>query len=278
MPSLLWRAALLILAISTIACGNRRAELRLATTTSVDNSGLLTAILPGFQQSAGAEVKVLAVGSGRAIELLKRRDADVAITHDPVAETALLKSVPDALYRKIMFNDFLIVGPSDDPAGVAKAATAVEAMSRVAASGTAFASRGDESGTHARETQLWAAAEVKPLDARLLETGQGMAPTLRIASERRAYTLTDRATFMQLSNTLALRVLFEGDASLLNTYAVMVLPHSPPASPAMKLAAWLSEGDGRSQIAAFGASAGGPRPFTAWPADRPSASPDALPR
>jgi tungstate transport system substrate-binding protein len=266
----------LLLLAGGIACGHRGRELTLATTTSVDNSGLLNAILPAFQQMTGSEVKVLAVGSGRAIELLRRGDAEAAITHDPVAEAALLKDVPGTLYRKIMFNDFLIVGPMDDPASVRDARTAADAMRRIAASESSFASRGDESGTHAREKQMWAAAGVAVTGARLLETGQGMTPTLRIASERRAYTLADRATFTQVSGTLALRLLFEGDSSLLNTYAVMALAPSP-YSRTMQFVTWISEGNGRARITAFGSSASGPPPFTIWPANRPNSSPDALP-
>jgi tungstate transport system substrate-binding protein len=270
--------AILLSAAVTLACSTQQGELRLATTTSVDNSGLLAAILPAFEQEADIKVKVLAVGSGRAIRLLQRGDADVAITHDPVAEAALLKEVPGLRYRKVMFNDFLIAGPPDDPARVRRAATAPDAMRRIASSTTPFASRGDESGTHARERQLWAAAGATPLSTSLLETGQGMAPTLRIASERRAYTLTDRATYMQLGPSLALRPLFEGDPDLLNTYAAIALLGAERDPLVQRLMAWLGEGDGRARIAGFSPSPTGARPFTVWPAGRPHDSPEALPR
>lgn len=260
------------------SCGQPRNELRLATTTSVDNSGLLGAILPAFEMAADADVKVLAVGSGRALSLLQRGDADVAITHDPVAEARLLKEVPSARYRKIMFNDFLIVGPPDDPAGIGQAATTTEAMRRVAASTAPFASRGDESGTHAREQQLWAAAGAHPTPDHLLETGQGMAATLRIASERRAYTLTDRATFMQLADAIDLRSLFAGGADLLNTYAAIVLPGSARQALAGRMVDWLAEGDGRTAIGQFSPAPAGLQLFTVWPVDRPGSDPGALPR
>jgi tungstate transport system substrate-binding protein len=291
-------AALVLAAAALAACGSRDARLRLATTTSVENSGLLSAILPAFQQESGIEVDVLAVGTGRAIQLMRRGDADLAITHDPEAESALLMDVPSADYRKIMFNDFLIVGPEDDPAGVRGAPDARSAMRAVASSSALFASRGDESGTYAREQQLWTAAGVRPAAERLIETGQGMAPTLRIASERKAYTLTDRATYMQLAKAVVLRSLFEGDAALLNTYAAIILPSSPRRENARRFVAWIGEGAGRDGIAAFGAGpstalgagpstalgagpstalgAGGP--FTVWPRGRPSGRPQDLPR
>jgi tungstate transport system substrate-binding protein len=260
------------------ACGSRHGELRLATTTSVDNSGLLIAILPAFELDTGIAVRVLAVGSGRALQLLRRGDADVAITHDPAAETALLNDTPGVRYRKIMFNDFLIVGPPDDPAGVGDATTTADAMRRVAASATAFASRGDESGTQARTDALWNAAGRKPSGAQLLETGQGMAPTLRIASERRAYALTDRATFLQLGPTLALQSVFEGGSDLLNTYAATAVSGRERDAIASRLITWMAEGDGRAHIAAFASSPGSVPPFTVWPANRPASSPDALPQ
>jgi tungstate transport system substrate-binding protein len=267
-----------MLAVAAIgaACGNRDTRLRLATTTSVENSGLLNAILPAFQQESGIEVEVLAVGTGRAIQLMRRGDADLAITHDPDAEAALLADVPDAHYRKIMFNDFLIVGPEDDPAGVRGAPDARSAMQTVAASTALFASRGDESGTYAREQQLWKAAGTRPAAERLIETGQGMAPTLRIASERKAYTLTDRATYMQLAKAIALRPLFEGGAALLNTYATIILPSSPRRENARRFVTWIGEGGGRDGITAF--EAGAMRPFTVWPQALPSGRPQDLPR
>lgn len=278
-PHPLRPCAAAVLAVAVLAtCANPRGELRLATTTSVDNSGLLGDVLPAFERQAGVGVRVLAVGSGRAIQLLRRGDADVAITHDPVAEAALSKEIPGLLYRKIMFNDFLITGPSDDPARVHEAATAAEAMRRIASSTTPFASRGDESGTHARERQLWAAAGMAPPASQLLETGQGMAATLRVASERRAYTLTDRATYIQLGPSLMLRPLFEGGRDLLNTYAVIAMPGSRQDALVRRLIAWLAEGDGRARISAFSPSSAGAPPFTVWPADRPHDVPAALPQ
>lgn len=257
-------------------CAEHHPQLRLATTTSVDNSGLLAAILPSFRQEAGIDVQVLAVGSGRALQLLRRGDVNVALTHDPVAESALLKEMPSAAYRKIMFNDFLLVGPPRDEAAVHRAATAVDAMRRIVTSTAAFVSRGDESGTYTREQQLWQKAGAKPPADRLLETGQGMAATLRVASERQAYALTDRATFTQLAHALALKPLFEDDADFLNTYAVIVLHDIGGALDALRFMTWISDGDGRAHISSF--TIGGTRPFFVWPAGRPRDTPDTLPR
>ena len=170
---------LLLFVLLVSGCGKDSSSLRLATTTSVDNSGLLQAILPSFRQETGIDVQVLAVGSGRALQLLRRGDADVALTHDPLTEAALLKEIPAAGYRKIMFNDFVVVGPARDEASVRPSASAADAMRRIATSTALFVSRGDESGTHARERQLWQKAGVKPPADRLLETGQSMAATLR---------------------------------------------------------------------------------------------------
>ena len=258
-----------------VGCRQDHQPLRLATTTSVDNSGLLTAILPSFEDETGIDVQVLAVGSGRALQLLRRGDADVALTHDPGAEAAFLKEMTSATYRKIMFNDFVVVGPSDDEAGVRHATNAIDAMRRIASSAAMFVSRGDESGTHAREGQLWRKADAAPSAARLLETGQAMAATLRIASERQAYTLTDRATFTQLAETLALQPLFQNDPNLLNTYAVIIRRNGSRERDAMRFMTWISDGDGRNRIASF--TIAGSRPFVAWPAGHPRDSPDALP-
>jgi tungstate transport system substrate-binding protein len=265
-----------LLVALAVACGADTAHLRLATTTSVDNSGLLEAILPSLRQETGIDVQVLAVGSGRALQLLRRGDADVALTHDPLTEATFLNEMPSAAYRKIMFNDFVIVGAARDEASVRQARSATDAMRRIAMSTGLFVSRGDESGTHAREQQLWHKAGTKPQAERLLETGQSMAATLRIASERHAYTLTDRATFTQLARTLTVRSLFEGDPELLNTYAVIVPAGAARELEATRFMIWLSDGDGRSRIESF--TIAGTRPFVVWPAGHSRERPEALPQ
>jgi tungstate transport system substrate-binding protein len=268
--------AVAVVAVIGVGCREPAPRLHLATTTSVDNSGLLDDLVPLFRQETAIDLQVLAVGSGRALQLLRRGDIDVALTHDPVAEAVFLKETPSAVYRKVMFNDFVVVGPPDDVALVRQATSAADAMRRIASGRVAFVSRGDESGTHARERQLWEKAGAKPPPDRLLETGQGMAATLRVASERHGYTLADRATFAQLANTLSLRPLFEHGPDLMNTYALITSKDAARSSDALRFMTWLTDGGGRDRIAAF--TVAGTRPFHVWPADRGRETPDALPQ
>jgi tungstate transport system substrate-binding protein len=181
------------------------------------------------------------------------------------------------MYRKVMFNRFVIAGPSADPAGLGGAGSAADAMARIARSAQSFVSRGDESGTHVRERDLWAAAGLTPQPSRLIETGQGMAPTLRVASERQAYVLTDEATLARLGGALNLRVVFEGGDALVNTYAVAILTTAPAASSTMadQLAQWLIEGSGRSRIDAFRIA--GRQVFFVWPQSADASSPESMP-
>ena len=265
------------LALMIVSACERRPALRLATTTSVDNSGLLNALLPAFRKETGIEVEVLSVGSGKAMKLGLRGDADLLVTHDPAGETAFLKSGKARLYRKIMYNDFMIVGPADDRARVGDATSAIEAMKRIAQSDAPFVSRGDASGTEAREKLFWKKAGATPPPPRLVETGQGMAATLRVASQLKAYCLTDRATFSQLAHLLVLRELSHKDADFMNTYAVMVMRTSDKSrgSAAAALADWISTGAGRGMIDDFRIR--GSRAFNVWPANQPHDNPDAIP-
>lgn len=259
------------------SCAREATLLRLATTTSVDNSGLLDAILPVFRAETAIDVQVMAVGSGKALQLLRRGDADLALTHDPVAEASFVREGRVTLYRKLMFNDFLIVGPADDPALAHDASSVADVMRRIAQSTSPFVSRGDASGTYTREQQLWDLAGSRPPTERLLETGQGMAATLRVASERKGYCLTDRATFLQLAPVLRLGRVFEGGEALLNTYAVIVPDNRLPRREAAdRLVSWLTEGRGRRLIEEFAVA--GVHPFIPWPAGRPADTPQAMPR
>jgi tungstate transport system substrate-binding protein len=260
-----------------VGCQRPPTRVRMATTTSVDNSGLLGAILPTFEQDSRIKVEVLAVGSGRAMTLLKRGEVDVGLTHDPTAEAAALAGSVITGYRKIMFNDFIVVGPPDDSADIAHASNVVDAFARIAASGVAFASRGDNSGTYAREQELWTLAKRRPAAAHLLDTGQGMGGTLRVASERSAYTLTDRATFEQFRSSLRLSLLCEGGTELLNTYAIFVRAglQGDERAHAEALASWFADGDGRQRVAEFVAR--GQHVFHVWPLGTPRTSPADLP-
>jgi tungstate transport system substrate-binding protein len=259
------------------ACRPKPEVVRMATTTSVDNSGLLAQILPEFTRQSGIRVEVLAVGSGQALSLLRRGEAAAGLTHDPKAEAAALANGSISGYRKIMFNDFVIAGPPEDPAAVARASDAVDAFRRISASDATFVSRGDSSGTHSREQELWAKAGAPPAPGRLLDVGQGMGGTLRVANERRAYTLSDRATYEQFRSALRLTPLFQGGPELVNTYAVFLRSGLSGAelTSGAALADWLADGGGRRAVAEFVAN--GQRVFLIWPAGSPRAAPSDVP-
>ena len=262
-----------LLAIAAAACAPRPPAVVLATTTSVANSGLLDRLLPSFESQNAVSVRVLAVGSGRALRLLELAEADVAITHAPQHESRALASHSNWSYRKIFFNDFLIAGPPDDPASVGKARDVTEALQRIAAHGSKWVSRGDESGTHERETELWQLADVKPSAGQVVISGQGMGNTLRVASEMAAYTLTDRGTFEQLAPRLRLKELHSGDARLLNSYAILTAGTNTDAA---RFASWISDGSGREVLAGL-IESGELRGFKLWPGDRPRDRPEARP-
>jgi tungstate transport system substrate-binding protein len=261
--------------LAAAACSGDGAPRRiaLATTTSVDNSGLLGVLLPAYRSQAGVEVQLTTPGSGIALKLLEDRHVDVVISHAPAREAELLGRGGSWFYRKIMFNDFVLVGPPGDPAGVKGAETIEEAMRRIGTADVRFISRGDSSGTHERERELWARAGVDP-GPRVVVAGAGMGATLRIAGTTRAYTLTDRGTWDQHSGRGGLAVVFEGGEGLMNTYAVIVRQDGSPE--ARRFAVWLVDGGGRRLIAAYRTAAGTPA-FTDWPADCPRDSPHAQP-
>jgi tungstate transport system substrate-binding protein len=168
----------------------------LATTTSTQDSGLLDELVPAFERATGLEVKVIAVGSGQAIELGRRGEADVLLVHSPAAELELMAEGTAATRRRVMHNDVVLIGPGDDPARVKGTREAAAALGRIRVAQAPFVSRGDASGTHALELALWKAAGVEPGGAWYSESGQGMGQTIQIAGERRAYTLADRATWL----------------------------------------------------------------------------------
>jgi tungstate transport system substrate-binding protein len=258
-------------------CTRPARVLTLATTTSVGNSGLLEVLLPAYEREARVVVRAHLVGSGRALVMLGAGQADAVITHAPAAEAAALRDHPSWLYAKLMFNDFVVVGPPSDPAGVRGAPTAAEAMGRIARGPARFISRGDQSGTHEREETLWAAAGVTPAGDRLVVAGAGMGATLRIAGETGSYTLADRATYAQQGTQSTLAIVYENDPALLNTYAVVIDPAGPAATDATAFAVWLQNGSGRELISGYRVGPG-IRAFTPWPAGRPRGLPGDLPR
>ena len=221
----------LVLAATVHARAGRPAPsaIILATTTSTQDSGLLDVLIPRFEKERGIAIKVIAVGSGAALRMAARGDADVILVHAPAAERPYVEAGDLVDGRAVMHNDFVITGPGDDPAGI-RALTSVNDVMRALATRGAFVSRGDDSGTHSQELALWAAAGIDPRSIqRREETGQGMGATLSIADQRRAYTLTDRGTYLSLRRRLKLAILFQGDASLRNLYHVYAV--NPAKNP-----------------------------------------------
>jgi tungstate transport system substrate-binding protein len=200
------------------AAGGR---LRLATTTSTENSGLLRHLLPAFEARCGCAVDVIAVGTGKALKLGERGDVDVVLVHARALEDRFVAEGHGVERRDVMYNDFVVVGPPADPAQVKEAAGAVEAFRRIARSGSAFVSRGDESGTHEKERGLWRAAAVVPDPRWHREAGQGMSEVLSMAAERGAYTLSDRASYAAHRSRTGLAILHQGDPALFNPYGVI---------------------------------------------------------
>ena len=193
----------------------------LSTTTSTQDSGLLDVLIPRFEKKTGYGVKTISVGTGQALVLAARGEADVALVHAPSLEKKYVAEGTLTNRRLVMYNDFIILGPANDPAKIKSTKSSAEAMKRIAASASRFVSRGDNSGTHALERSLWKGAGIEPKGQWYIESGQGMGATLGIANDRVAYTITDRATYLALQKRLALGILLEGDKPLLNIYSVM---------------------------------------------------------
>lgn len=230
----------------------------LASTTSTENSGLLGNILPLFTAETGIPVRVVAVGTGAALNLGRQGDADVLLVHARSDEDAFVAAGHGTYRRDVMFNDFVIVGPHDDPAGISGTADASHALARIAETRATFVSRGDDSGTHKAERRLWAETDVDPQSASggwYKESGSGMGATLNTASGLGAYTLTDRGTWLSFRNRGDLEIVLEGDPPLLNPYGVLLVnparhPHIH-ADAAKKLISWLTGATGQAAIAAF---------------------------
>ena len=219
----------LIMLAAVQGCGKQQAqqtgqpavkEVILATTTSTQDSGLLDVLIPKFEQKTGYKVKPIAVGSGAAMEMGKKGEADVLLVHSPKDEKALVDSGVGINYQLIMHNDFIIVGPADDPAGI-KGSNAADSFKKIAEKKAVFVSRGDNSGTHSKEKSIWTTAGVKPEGSWYQQSGAGMGQTLNIANDKQGYTLTDRATYLAQKKNIKLVVLSEGDKELLNIYHVM---------------------------------------------------------
>lgn len=242
-------------------------EVILATTTSTYDTGLLDVLIPDFQKKTGYVAKPIAVGTGQALAMGERGEADVLLVHAPSSEKKLIESGAAIDRRLVMHNSFALVGPASDPAGIRGGKDAASALKKIAASGALFVSRGDDSGTHKTEKDLWAKAGTQPAGAWYQETGQGMGATLRVASEKAGYTLTDRGTFLSLKKTLDLQALVEGDPLLLNVYSVMLVnPEKYPrvnAPGARAFADYMTSRETQGTIQSFGVDKFGEALFVA---------------
>ena len=218
--SLAWIFALAIWSIAYAGeAGNR--SVILSTTTSTQDSGLLDVLVPLFEKQTGYAVKTISVGTGQALALGAKGDADVVLVHAPSLEKKYAADGTLLNRRLVMYNDFIIIGPKDDPAKIRSAKSAMAALQAIANGKANFVSRGDNSGTHTLEKALWKAADIDPKGPWYIEAGQGMGATLGIANERNAYTITDRGTYLALGKRVSLPILIEGDKALLNIYSVM---------------------------------------------------------
>jgi len=241
-------------------------SLILATTTSTQDSGLLDVLVPDFEQKTGYTIKTVAVGSGEAMKMGQECNADVLLVHSPSAETDFMNNNYGSDRRLVMHNDFIIVGPASDPAGIKGSATAAEAFTKIADTQSPFVSRADKSGTNTKELAIWKAANITPSGDWYVESGQGMGATLKIASEQGDYTLTDRATYLANKDNLQLDLLVEGDKSLLNIYHVITV--NPANCPtvnnvgALAFADYMVSPETQALIGSFGTEKYGQPLFT----------------
>jgi tungstate transport system substrate-binding protein len=257
------KTTIVVLALLALAaCGNDENQgspesssdpgTMLATTTSTRDSGLLDELLPAFEKKSGCSVKTLAVGSGEALALGEQGDADVLLVHSPEDEQEFVESGHATSRKPVMHNDFVVVGPARDPAQIEKATDVSGALDRIADDQAPFASRGDDSGTHAKELDLWETAGIKPSGSWYIETGQGMGETLTIADQKDAYTLSDRGTFLATDN-LESKLLFEGGKDLLNPYHVIVVRGGKVNERcARAFSAWITSPPTQKTIGRFG--------------------------
>ncbi len=226
-----------------------------ASTTSTEQSGLFGHIAPRFTEATGVRVRVVAVGTGQAFAIARAGDADILLVHDPDGEAEFVAAGFGVERSPVMFNDFVILGPANDPAGIAGAQSAVEALQRIAAAQVPFASRGDDSGTHRAEQRLWAAADIDPAGRWYRELGSGMGPTMNTAAGMDAYVVADRATWLNFHNRQNLVILFQGDEVLFNRYgSVLINPERHPHLKhdlAIQWHEWLVSAPGQAAIASY---------------------------
>ncbi len=255
MRSLSTPGMILILSLAATPVLAQDRFITVASTTSTEQSGLFGHILPMFEEKTGIEVRVVAQGTGQALETGRRGDADVVFVHSRPAEETFVAEGYGVERVDVMYNDFVIVGPSDGPAGVAGTSDVVAALAAIAEAEATFASRGDDSGTHQAELRLWAEAGIAPEGAWYRELGSGMGPTLNTAAQLPAYVLTDRGTWLSFANRGPLEIVVEGDERLFNPYGVILV--SPERHPHVKAEAgqafidWLVSDEGQQAIAGY---------------------------
>jgi tungstate transport system substrate-binding protein len=260
------KTVLLISILALIATSaSAETRIRMASTTSTQNSGLFDYLLPIFDKKTGIKIDVVAVGTGASIEIGKRGDADVVFVH---AKEQELKAVEEGYFvnrHDVMYNDFVVIGPPSDPAKVKGMKSAADALKAIAGSGASFVSRGDKSGTHTKELSLWKKVGIEPAGQKwYLEVGQGMEKTQRVADEKKAYTLTDRGTWLATKDKdkLDLIIVLEGDPILFNQYGVMAVNPEKHKhvkfNEAMQFVDWIISKDGQAAVAAFKDKNGNP--------------------
>ncbi len=244
--------SLMIIILIFPATAAAQETLRMATTTSTENSGLLNELLPPFEENFDVRVDVVAVGTGAALELGRNGDVDIVFVHAREAEDEFIEAGYGVNRRDVMYNDFVILGPSSDPAEIREAETAVEAFQKIKAEKAEFVSRGDDSGTHKKELSLWEEAGISPDDSWYIDSGQGMGPSLNMADERQAYILADRGTYLAYSGDIELEIVNSGDSELFNPYGI--IPVNPAYHPhvnyqqAMAFTGYLTSQQGQSII------------------------------
>lgn len=253
------KTALLIcsMLLPLVECGCKSSattRIKFATTTSTENSGLLSVLLPPFEKKSGVKVNVIAVGTGKALKLAENGDVDIILVHAPEAEDIFIRNGFGVKRHEVMYNDFVVVGPPENPAGIVPGGAAA-AMRIIYEAGCTFVSRGDESGTYIKERYLWELAGIDPSGDRYLATGQAMGQTLMTAGEKRGYCLTDRATYLALKEKINLAVLCEGDPELRNPYSIIAVnserhPHIQ-SKYTTALIQWVTSAEGQSLIGSF---------------------------
>ena len=248
-------AALFALAISASAQSPAMPRIKLATTTSTEQSGLLGAILPVFEKETGYRVDVIAVGTGASLKIGEKGDCDVVLVHARALEDAFMAAGFGAERKDVMYNDFIVLGPAADPAGVAQASTAADAFARIARAGATFVSRGDNSGTHVKEREVWKAAGLVPSGVWYKEAGQGMSQVITMSEQMGGYTLADRGTWLAMKDRSRLKILAQGDKVLFNPYGIITVnPAKWPstnAAGAKALMEWMTGPKGRALIESY---------------------------